>query len=55
MVRYTGFPMASSNHYKKYENPEKPNRNSKGRKKPVAIRNARKRRSNLKSKYCSNK
>jgi hypothetical protein len=44
--------MQSSNHYKKYENLEKPNRNSKGKKKPVALKNARKRLKNLKSKYC---
>ena len=44
--------MQGSNHYKKYEDCNKPNRNDKGRKKPVALRNAKKRLKNLKSKYC---
>ncbi len=44
--------MQCSNHYKKYEDCDKPNRNSKGKKKPVALRNAKKRVKSLKNKYC---
>ena len=44
--------MQCSNHYKKYENCDNPNRNNKGKKKPVALRNAKRRCKSLKNKYC---
>lgn len=43
--------MQGSNHFKKYENFDKPNRNDKGKKKPVALRNAKRRLKNFKKKY----